>query len=98
MLFIVGELRLIPGFSHNVIFGNGYRIPTLRDRKRGDKFITCHNLSPATLPVVICRVILHLMSHTVAAYDYEPQPDKASLMVIHAHPDAEGIFLGLSVI
>lgn len=30
----------------------------------------------------------------VNAYDWQPQPDKAALMVVAAHPDDEGIFFG----
>lgn len=44
--------------------------------------------------VLICIIALLTIGRMAYAYDYNPQPEKAALMVIHAHPDDEGIFFG----
>ena len=41
--------------------------------------------------VVVCAAWI---SNVAYGYDYEPQPDKATIMMIFAHPDDEGIFFG----
>ncbi len=46
-----------------------------------------------TYPRVVIPAIA-LLAFSEMAYSYDPQPDKAVLMVIHAHPDDEGIFFG----
>ena len=44
------------------------------------------------LRVLVSTIALLTISQM--AYSYDPQPEKAVLMVIHAHPDDEGIFFG----
>ena len=44
-------------------------------------------------PLAVISTIV-LLTISQMAYAYDPQPDKAVLMVIHAHPDDEGIFFG----
>lgn len=42
----------------------------------------------------VCLISLAVASTATAQNPWQPQPAKASLMVIHAHPDDEGIFFG----
>jgi LmbE family N-acetylglucosaminyl deacetylase len=44
--------------------------------------------------VASVMVILSVWIPVACGYDWEPQPDKAILMVISTHPDDEGIFFG----
>lgn len=47
------------------------------------------------LCAIVCIVAMGAVSSTaLAQHPWQPQPSKASLMVIHAHPDDEGIFFG----
>ncbi len=42
--------------------------------------------------VVVC--MLTVTSRVMYAYDWQDQPEKAAIMLVHAHPDDEGIYFG----